>query len=91
MVLDAFEPLFGGSRPAAAVRLALGVVLVGEAAMIMLTRGRARRRELLEDILARVGRSRFWRFLLGPMLVVLGVIFAGFGGLEIARGLRGLF
>jgi hypothetical protein len=91
MVLVAFEPLFGGSKAAAGVRVFLGAVLLAEACMIMLVRGRQQRRELLEGVLARVGRHRLWRFVLGPTLLVVGVIFAGFGGLEVARGLRGLF
>ena len=86
-----FDPLYGDGRTASAVLIVLGLVLVGEAALLVFPRGRDGRRALQEHLLARIGRARIWRFVLGPMLLAIGVVFAGFGALELVRGLRGMF
>jgi hypothetical protein len=91
LVLVWFDAVYGDSAGWDVLRLFLGTVLIVEGAALALQRRSKGRREFHEYFLARLGRHPRWRFLLGPTLVVLGVVFAGVGGLALARGLRGLF
>ena len=86
-----FDPLYGEGRTASLLRIVLGIVLLAESLLLLVHRGRDERRAVQEHLLARVGRGKGWRFVLGPLLLVLGICFAGFGALEIVRGLRGIF
>jgi hypothetical protein len=42
-------------------------------------------------VLVRLGRGRFWRFLIGPVLLVYGLVVVGFGCLEVVRAAQNAF
>jgi hypothetical protein len=52
---------------------------------------RRARRDAVGLLLVRLGRGRFWRFVLGPVLLVYGLVALGFGGLELVRAAQGAF
>lgn len=86
----AFNGVLGDEGwPGAAIRLAAGLVLLAEAVAIGWPSKRWRQ-ELPSYILRRLGRHRHWRHVLGPTLIVLSVVFAAVGGVEVAWGIEAI-
>ena len=79
-----FEPLVGGGAPGATVRGVAGAALALEAAALLVERWHLRPL-LVDRLLGRTGRRRARRRLLGLVLLALGIVFAGFGALELVR------
>jgi hypothetical protein len=84
LVVVAFDPVIPENGAAAVARLVVGLVLLGEGALLALRRAGARR-AVVERLLRRMGRSGGWGVLLGPLVLGAGLIFAGFGAYELVR------
>lgn len=79
------DSLLGGSSAANLARLVAGLVMLAEGTPLALNWRRARQL-LTERLLEKLGRSgRMWRWLVGPLLIVLALVFLGFGALEVLR------
>jgi hypothetical protein len=89
-VIANVESVLGDSGYWAIVKLLVGLVLVGEGALLA-TDWRRARRDAVGHVLVRMGRRRFWRFLLGPLLLGFGLVALGFGGLELVRAAQDAF
>jgi hypothetical protein len=84
VVLANIESVLGHSGAWAVGKLVVALVLLAEG-LLLTTDWRRARRDATAHVLTRFGRGRFWRWLLGPVLLVAGVLCLAFGGLEVVR------
>jgi hypothetical protein len=66
------------------VRLVIGLVLLGEGALVAFGRLGARR-VLVERLLRRTAQGRWSRYVLAPLVLGVAMIFAGFGAYMLVR------
>jgi hypothetical protein len=79
--------MFGEGLVGFALRLALGTILLGEAALLVLDHSGLRRVVADRILGGRRGQGAL-RWIVMPTLVVLAVVFAGFGALMFARAVQ---
>jgi hypothetical protein len=90
LILANADSLLGHGSASLVIRLAAGLVMVAEGLLLVLDRWRARRL-LVDHLLRRFGRGRFWRVLVTPVVYVLALAFVGFGVVELVRAGQNAF